>query len=61
MNNVYDSLIKHIRTKCRQDQWFGPERSGPAWNEDVPADNPCRFDFAFPPAREEQLFINLSY
>lgn len=70
MNTSYQALFEAIRARCQREQWFGPDALKPeqpasshvddpfvdeyAADSEV-SDRPERFDFAFPPATEEQV------
>jgi hypothetical protein len=55
MKNTYNQLFEDITVKCRRQHWFGPDSSSPLWRERVPADDPRRFGFVYPPASLTQL------
>lgn len=55
MKNTYNQLFTAIRGKCQRQHWFGPDSSSPLWRERVPASDPSRFNFVYPPANETQL------
>jgi hypothetical protein len=76
MSNSHEPLFGSIRAKCQQEHWFGPDCSNPkqyegilAYDphfdirsiESIPADDPNRFGFVFPPANEEQLCLTEAY
>lgn len=67
---TYQQLFESIRAKCEREHWFGPELENPnetekaiatdpnfdaRWVHRVPANDPQRFGFVFPPASEALL------
>ena len=57
MNASYEHLFSSIRARCEQKHWFGPDLGSPARRKRVSADDPRRFNFLFPAANGEQLYM----
>lgn len=68
--STYQQLFDGIRAKCEREHWFGPELDNPneieqaiatdpnfdaRYVQRIPADDPRRFGFVFPPISEELL------
>jgi hypothetical protein len=50
----YENLVERIRTKCRQEHWFGSELTSPSMAI-TREEDPQRSGFVFPSVSEEQI------